>query len=72
MICKSLNSHEDVDTVIGRSVPITGLSAVQTAYEVGAAIRWLCPEQNWQIQELAQADQTLAWVPAARAGYAGQ
>lgn len=39
VMCKALNSHEDADTVIGRSVPITALSAVQTAYEVGVSKR---------------------------------
>jgi hypothetical protein len=52
------------------TAPRTGLPVTQTAYEVGAAIRWLCPEQTWQIQELGQADPTVPGVTAAIAGYA--
>jgi hypothetical protein len=37
----------------------------------GAAIKWLCPQQNWQIQELHDADQTIPEVPAAISGCAG-
>jgi hypothetical protein len=40
------------------SLPHAGLSVTQTAYEVGAAVRWLCPEQTWQIKELHDAEPT--------------
>jgi hypothetical protein len=36
---------------------------------VGAAVRWLCPNQKWQIQELHDADQSIPAVRAAIAGY---
>jgi hypothetical protein len=32
------------------------------------AVRWLCPNQKWQIQELHYADQSIPAVTAAIAG----
>jgi hypothetical protein len=73
VMCEALNSHQDVQTVASLSAPHAGLTMNQAAYEVGAAIRWLCSaDQTWQIQELHDADQTLSWVTAAIAGYAGR
>ncbi len=71
MMSEALNSHQDVLTVAALSVPHAGLPVTQTAYEVGAAIRWLCPEQTWQIKELHDADPKVPGVTAAIAGYAG-
>ena len=39
------------------AAPCAYLTIDWSAYMVGAAIRWLCPEQTWQIQELHDADQ---------------
>jgi hypothetical protein len=47
------------------------LPVTQTAFEVGAAIKWLCPQEHWQIKELHDADQTGPGVTTAIAGYAG-
>jgi hypothetical protein len=65
----TLLADEDLSTVVSQTAPRMSLSLVQTAYQVGAAIRWLCPEQTWQIQELHDADQSTPMVPAAIAGY---
>ena len=70
VMCAALKSHQDVQTVVTLSAPRAGLSTVQTAYEVGAAVRWLCPAQAWQIKELHDADPSVPGVTAAIAGFA--
>ncbi|OBI24099.1 hypothetical protein A5713_08185 [Mycobacterium sp. E2497] len=71
-MCHALDANHQPSwaNVAANSAGPSGLSFVETAYEVGAAIRWLCPAQGWQIEELAQAVQAPE-VRAVRAGYAG-
>jgi Protein of unknown function (DUF732) len=71
VMCEALNSHQDVLTVATVSVQHSGLPVTQTAYEVGAAIKWLCPQQSWQIKELHDADPAVPGVTAAISGYGG-
>jgi hypothetical protein len=71
VVCSALNRHNDIATVVAEAAARAGLTGVQQAYEVGAAIRWLCPEQAWQIKELHDAVQSIPEVPAAIAGYGG-
>jgi hypothetical protein len=72
VMCHALaaNPQPSWADVARNSVGPSGLPFVETAYVLGAAIRWLCPAQGWQIQELAQAVQAPE-VRAVRAGYAG-
>lgn len=72
VMCHALDANPQPSwaDVAANSVSPSGLPFLETAYEVGAAIRWLCPAQGWQIQELAQAVQAPE-VRAVRAGYAG-
>jgi hypothetical protein len=72
VMCHALNANRQPSwaDVASNSVGPSGLPFDETAYEVGAVIRWLCPAQGWQIQELAQAVQAPE-VRAVRAGYAG-
>ncbi|OMC17179.1 hypothetical protein A5736_16770 [Mycobacterium sp. SP-6446] len=72
VMCHALDANPQPSwaNVAANSVGPAGLPFLETAYEVGAAIRWLCPAQGWQIQELAQAVQAPE-VRAVRAGYAG-
>jgi Protein of unknown function (DUF732) len=72
VMCHALDANRQPSwaDVALKSVGPSGLPFLETAYEVGAAIRWLCPWQGWQIQELAQAVQAPE-VRAVRAGYAG-
>jgi hypothetical protein len=72
VMCHALDANPQPSwaDVAVNSVGPSGLPFLETAYEIGAAIRWLCPSQGWQIQELAQAVQAPE-VRAVRAGYAG-
>ncbi|MEM6108463.1 DUF732 domain-containing protein [Mycobacterium sp. 050272] len=72
VMCHALDANHQPSwaNVAANSAGSSGRSFVETAYEVGAAIRWLCPAQGWQIQELAQAVQAPE-VRAVRSGYAG-
>lgn len=72
VMCHALDASRQPSwaDVASNSVGPSRLPFLETAYEVGAAIRWLCPSQGWQIQELAQAVQAPE-VRAVRAGYAG-
>jgi hypothetical protein len=70
LMCTLLTA-QDVVTTANLSAPQTSLSVPQTAFQIGAAIRWLCPEQVWQIKELGQADPSVPGVTSAIAGYAG-
>jgi hypothetical protein len=45
-----------------------GIVAVEQVFGQ-PAVRWLCPNQKWQIQELHYADQSIPAVTAAIAGY---
>jgi hypothetical protein len=69
VICEALDSHQDVVTVLTGVAPRAGLTIDWSAYMVGAAIRWLCPEQTWQIKELDHADQTIPGVTSAILGF---
>jgi hypothetical protein len=69
VMCQALNTGSDVSGVVEGAAPRAGLSVTQAAFQVGAAVRWLCPNQNWQIQELHDADQSIPAVRAAIAGY---
>lgn len=72
-MCRALNDGQDiieVATYSGGPRP-SGLPVAQTGFEVGAAIRWLCPAQQWQIKELANADPSVPGVTTAIAGFAG-
>jgi hypothetical protein len=71
VMCEALNSHQDVLTVATLSVPHSGLPVTQTAYEVGAAIKWRCSQQDWQVKELHDADPAVPGVTAAISGYGG-
>lgn len=72
VMCHALDANRQPSwaDVASNSAGPSGVPFVEAAYEVGAAIRWLCPSQGWQIQELAQAVQAPE-VRAVRAGYAG-
>lgn len=72
VMCHALDANPQPSwaDVAANSVGPSGLPFLETAYEVGAAIRWLCPAQGWQIQELAHAVQAPE-VRAVRAGYVG-
>jgi uncharacterized protein DUF732 len=71
VICQALNAGHDVVEVAALTARPTGMPVAQTGFEVGAAIRWLCPAQQWQIKELANADPSVPGVTTAIAGFAG-
>jgi hypothetical protein len=69
VMCNAVNTGEGILDFATRVAPRAGLTAAQAGFEAGAAVRWLCPNQKWQIQELRDADQSIPAVTAAIAGY---
>jgi hypothetical protein len=69
---RNQTSQNDALTVTNLFAPRAGLPIDQAAYEVGAAIKWLCTEQVWQINELHDANPSVPGVTSVLAGYAGQ
>ena len=50
VMCNTLRTtDEDVHTVAVLAAPQIGVSVGLAAGEVGAAVRWLCPDQIWQV-----------------------
>jgi len=50
VMCNILRTtDEDVHTVAVLAAPQIGVSVGLAAGEVGAAVRWLCPDQIWQV-----------------------
>jgi hypothetical protein len=50
VMCNTLRTtNEDVHTVAVNAAPHIGVWVGLAAGEVGAAIRWLCPDQIWQL-----------------------
>jgi len=73
LMCEAMNTGTDSLAVATQAAPRAGLSVAQTGYQVGAAIRWLCPEQDWQIKELiGGADPTVPGVTTEIAGFLGK
>ena len=68
LMCSML-AHDDVITVANLAAPRAGLTVTQTAFQIGAAIKYLCPEQVWQIRELHDADPAVPGVRSAIAGF---
>jgi hypothetical protein len=69
VMCEAINTGQGILDFATRVAPRAGLTAAQAGFEAGAAVRWLCPNQKWQIQELHDADQSIPAVTAAIAGY---
>jgi hypothetical protein len=68
LMCSML-AHDDVIRVANLAAPRAGLTVTQTAFQIGAAIKYLCPEQVWQVRELQNADSSVPGVLATIAGY---
>jgi len=62
VICAALRSNTDTVATAGAVSRNASIPIDQAGVEVGAAIRWLCPDQMWQAKELANADQTVPGV----------
>jgi hypothetical protein len=69
VICEALNQHQDAVSVMTQVAPRANLTIDWSGYMVGAAIRYLCPEQTWQIEELHDADQSVPGVSSAILGF---
>jgi len=71
-LCDGLGNHDVVSLAQYTSTQIS-LTVPQAGYEIGAAIRWLCPQQSWQVKELINgADPRVPGVTNAIAGYLGK
>jgi hypothetical protein len=69
VMCEALNTGTELASVIAQGGHHGRVLMPQMGFQAGAAIRWLCPAQHWQIQEFHDADQSIPGVTAAIAGY---
>jgi hypothetical protein len=69
VVCQAMDTGTELASVIAQAAPRAGVSMPQMGFLAGAAIRWLCPGESWQIGEFHHADQSIPGVTAAIAGY---